>query len=714
MSQETKRFEFGDYVLDGGERVLLRDGRSIPIPPKILELLLVLVENQGRIVEKEELMKRLWADTFVEESNLTFSIRKLRKILGDETQNPRFIETIPKRGYRFIGVDSKNRSGDQYLANTDLGDFGFVNNAGDRPSHGERSISWHRYIWPAGISILLLAESLFLFWWVLGNRSSPLSSVKVERLTYNGKTKLAAISPDGKFVAYVTDDEGAQGIWLKNVTAEGDVQILPVAEDTMLYSLTFSPDGNYIYYVAKDTLYQLPILGGMPKEIIKTFGVGSQYKSFTLSPDGKQLAFIRPVSEESVVVIVNSDGSGERILTSSKGRGLFRRSIAWSPDGKDIALVAAAAQGITIIRVADGAISSIPSPPWTDISRIAWQPESVGFFVVATEGRSLSYQIWSLSYPDGKAENITNDFDNYQTISSTADGRTIAAVRVEQAAHVWATSGEQGQLRQLTQGIAGYDGINGLDYLSNGDIIYEATAGEKGQIWKIGSDGAPPKQIIDDSASSGASPDGKYIVFQGSDDSKVVGLYRYDVDSGEKIRLTTGRDIWIEFSPDAKWVIFTHWEGDATLWKVSIDGGKPEQLATLPGYALAPAVSLDGKLIAFHWLKRNLRVSPEIAVIPFEGGNVIKSFPLPDQYWRGVVKAALQWAPDGQAIDYAVFRDNASNIWRQLIDGSPAFQVTNFTDQQIFNFAYTPDGKKLVLSRGTYARDAVLLKLPSQ
>src|SRR5262249_36147827 len=96
--------EFREYVLDAGEKVLLHRGKSVPIPPKVLELLLVLVENHGHVVEKDRLMEKLWADTYVEESNLTFSIRKLRKILGDDTHHPTFIETIPKRGYRFIAA----------------------------------------------------------------------------------------------------------------------------------------------------------------------------------------------------------------------------------------------------------------------------------------------------------------------------------------------------------------------------------------------------------------------------------------------------------------------------------------------------------------------------------------------------------------------------------------------------------------------------------
>lgn len=95
-------YRFGAFTLDADQRVLLRNGKPLLLAPKIVETLLTLVQNSGRIVEKEELMTRLWPDTYVEESNLTYTVVQLRKSLGDDARHPRYIETIPKRGYRFI------------------------------------------------------------------------------------------------------------------------------------------------------------------------------------------------------------------------------------------------------------------------------------------------------------------------------------------------------------------------------------------------------------------------------------------------------------------------------------------------------------------------------------------------------------------------------------------------------------------------------------
>src|ERR1700730_7490638 len=92
-------YQFGEYTVDSSQRVLLRKGKPVPLTPKVFDMLLILVENPGRIVEKEELMNRLWPDTYVEEANLTSNIQQLRKALGDNARHPRYVETVAKRGY---------------------------------------------------------------------------------------------------------------------------------------------------------------------------------------------------------------------------------------------------------------------------------------------------------------------------------------------------------------------------------------------------------------------------------------------------------------------------------------------------------------------------------------------------------------------------------------------------------------------------------------
>ena len=107
MSLNNQKFEFGDFLLDAKEKTLLRQGKPLAITPKAFQLLLVLVENHGHLIEKDELMKAVWRDSFVEEGNLSFTVTLLRKALDDDAQKPRFIETVPRRGYRFIAAATR-------------------------------------------------------------------------------------------------------------------------------------------------------------------------------------------------------------------------------------------------------------------------------------------------------------------------------------------------------------------------------------------------------------------------------------------------------------------------------------------------------------------------------------------------------------------------------------------------------------------------------
>lgn len=97
-----KRYLFSPFTLDAHERVLLRDGQLVPLPAKALKLLLVLVRNSGHLVEKEQLMNEVWPNAYVEEGNLAHHIFTLRKRLGETTKSSKYIETIPRRGYRFL------------------------------------------------------------------------------------------------------------------------------------------------------------------------------------------------------------------------------------------------------------------------------------------------------------------------------------------------------------------------------------------------------------------------------------------------------------------------------------------------------------------------------------------------------------------------------------------------------------------------------------
>src|SRR5205809_331082 len=166
MSLAINHFHrFGEFTVDGDQKVLLRNDSPLPLAPKVFDTLLILLDNRGRIVEKEELMKRLWPDSFVEESNLTFNIQQLRKALGDNARQPRFIETVARRGYRFIA----EVNGNSVLPSGATNELSSTSAAFSLPA------SKRSYLSIAALAVLVVG-SIALVWWFAQRRQAGSAS----------------------------------------------------------------------------------------------------------------------------------------------------------------------------------------------------------------------------------------------------------------------------------------------------------------------------------------------------------------------------------------------------------------------------------------------------------------------------------------------------------------------------------------------------------
>ena len=162
-------------------------------------------------------------------------------------------------------------------------------------------------------------------------------------------------------------------------------------------------------------------------------------------------------------------------------------------------------------------------------------------------------------------------------------------------------------------------------------------------------------------------------------------------------------DVAPSLSPDSQWVAYTNNDnGTQSLWKIPISGGDPVRLTD---YATAtPYISPDGKLIASNYLDLQAKPTRQlVAIIPFEGGQPIKTFDIVMRPLR------LRWTPDGKALIYNLTRAGVSNLWRQPIEGGAPIQLTDFKTDQIYYFDWTRDGKQLCLARGSSTSDVVLI-----
>jgi Tol biopolymer transport system component/DNA-binding winged helix-turn-helix (wHTH) protein len=737
-------YEFDDFRLDPDRRLLLRGGEPIPLTPKAFDTLLVLVRRGGRVVGKDELLKEVWPDTFVEEATLAQNVFTLRKALGYGQPGRQYIETVPKHGYRFAAqvresggvglfVERHTRTHivtEEFEENdgqTYPGISGGLKASGSARSSASKILSGVKRHYRAAaatvLALALAAAALLLMWARTASRSearaaAPFERMRLGALTADGKALRACISPDGKYVAHVLKDGGRESLWLRQVSATQSRQVIAPA-DAHFQGLTFSPRSDAIYYAVYEkentvaSLYRVPALEGEPVKVLSDLD-----SAVAFSPDGKRIAFVRndPGSKEGSLIIANADGTGERKVAARSWPDFFStEGPAWSPDGPRLVCAVGRNESNRItmrvleVGVEDGAARILPGRAWDFIGQVAWLQDGSAVLMDAWDSSAslLSTQLWQLSTADGEARRVTNDLSSYWGVSLTADNKALVTVRTERAANFWVAPGTRfDRAERITSGAGDLVGEGmGVSWTPDGRIVYGSNAGGGVDVWVMDGDGSHAKQLTFDAQADykpSVSPDGRFIVFV-SQRAGASHLWRMDVDGASVKQLTDGAaESYPSVSPDGRWVVYlSAAQNNTTLWRVSTDGGTPVQLSD--SWSMSPAVSPDQKLVACF---SEDRAAPglKLALIPFEGGAPVKLLDLPKTVF---MRAGLHWTEGGRALAYVDNRDGVSNIWSRPVDGGPARQLTNFTSDKIFRLAWSRDGSRLAYERGMEINDVI-------
>ncbi|HJS57297.1 MAG TPA: protein kinase [Vicinamibacteria bacterium] len=528
----------------------------------------------------------------------------------------------------------------------------------------------------------------------------------VTRLTSSGSVKTAVVSPDGKFIIYTQQEtDGQQSLWLQHV---GSASYLPIAPKANIEyrTLNISPEGNSLYYTdGSGTLHQMPVLGGAAKPITREV---HKYSRMAFSPDGSQFTFVRRFENEaSALFVMNADGTNERTLVAFEPPIRLEADPAWSPDGRVIAcpVLTHGEFKIVAVQVADGSYALISRQGWSLIKKLAWLPASNGLLFIGTVTANF-HQVFQMFFPGGEARQVTSDSNNYYDFSLAADGRSLAAVRIDETAHLWIVRGDDARrATQVTSGFETFDGIYGLEWMSDGRILFTSSPGDETSIWTIEATGGDRRRLIKDAHFPTLSPDKRHLVYRKSVGGAYV-LSRLDLVDGSEKPLTNGVITYPSFSPDGKWLVFTRNDERAALWRVSAEGGEPTRIVV--ANAVCAVVSPDGKLIAFVLRGRGER--NRLALVSADGGDVLKTFDARLEVNPLSNNQKVQWTPDGRGIHFIAIAGGVSNIWRQPMGGGAPVQVTRFETGRIFNFQYSPDGSQMAVSRGTLNSDVVLIK----
>ena len=719
-------YKFDSFVLDPSERRLKRDGDLVVLKPKSFDLLLTLVRSGGRLITKEELLREVWDGAAIEESNITVHISALRKALGDQKGNSRFIENVPKFGYRFTAeVEVKEKDTEASAPEREPAAQALAVTSGTANAPLLRPIQIKRLSRIAlvlGIVVVASTLTILAFTWSTATPPRLANSVflqtRMTRLTTSGNSFPAAVSRDGKYVAYVVRAGGKQSLWLRVVANSSDLQLLP-PEHASYASLTISSDNQMIYYdKSRESagiygIYQIPLLGGVEKKLVD----GTSGSQVSFSPDGRYFTFVRwNVAEGSDDVwIASADGTGLRRLASHKIDQGDTCSPAWSPDGKLIVCAWGAADssmGLFAIQVADGKVAPLLARKWNEIQQVVWLNDASGLAVTAKERATDNLQIWLVTYPNGEARRVTNDLNDYVSLSLTSDSSTLAAIRADRESNIWSSVGPDGTgIFQITSNNYDADNDQGLAWTPENKIVYASKAAGKHALWVMDQDGGNRRQLTDYSSSStmpAVTPDGSHIVFVSDrGPGGKLNLWKMEIDGSNPRQLTSGPlEFLPQISPDGKWIVYhSYTAGEATIGKIPIDGGEPALLVDHVLDTYSP-VSPDGRFVACVYLdERGNSKNWKIAIVPFSGGAPIKLFdarPSPLRF------APLRWTRDGKNLAYLDRTNGVSNVWLLNLQNGEAKQMTNFGSNSAWYFDWHKDGR-LAISRGKTVQDVVLI-----
>jgi DNA-binding winged helix-turn-helix (wHTH) protein/Tol biopolymer transport system component len=726
-------YRFEDFELRADDFSLFQAGTRVRLEPKAMQVLLLLASRNGRLVDKQSLLNAVWPDAAVEENTLTRTIAVLRRSLGDNCRNPRIIETVPTRGYRFVAVIEMGPGRPAYIAETRQGTqprkptpsppvpgVQAVNPPTVPPVIPTAKRAWLRPsvgLWllfavaALAIGFSLLLQKTEYFW------RNPLAHAQYQTVTgWDDVEQSATVSRDGHFVAFLSDRDGQMDVWVTqlgsgefhNLTRGWSRELV----NPSLRTLGFTPDGSFVTFWARNpgapggkdiSVWAVPTLGGQPRPYLE--GVAE----YDWSRDNSRLAYHTPGPGDPLVVTNGGlQSAGHTIFTAPAG--VHCHFPLWSPDGEFIYFV----QGTF--------------PDKTDIWRIAHQggnPEKITFHnahvshPVMLDRRTLVYLA---DDPDGSGpwlystdverripHRLTPGLDRYTSLAASADGRRLVLTLANPKRTLWrlridgaAVNPDAPSPIALTTG-AGFSPRMGPNYFlylsasSTGESLWKLANGEATELWR--------GQGVSIFGGPAISPDGQTITFSTRQQKRAL-LYLVQADGTNARVLSDSLDLFGDpaWAPDGESITSAAIDhGVPQLFRIPLDGGTPTHL--VKDYATNPAWNFGARFVAFSG--PDIGTSFSVKAATPDGS----AYPLPPlTLTRGA--RHLAFLPGGHSL--VVLRGDIQhkNLWViDLVTGAET-QLTNLPpDFNVRDFDLSPDGHEAVLERVQERSDLLMLDL---
>lgn len=694
-------YQFGSFQLDPAQKILQRDGQRVPLDPKTFLILLALVEAEGRVISKNELMGKVWPDTFVEENNLTKNVSRLRKALGNGAESSEFIETIPKVGYRFCAEichlsQSRNNS-----ANAAIGAGARkINEAGETETADD---PWRRpanapvrpwKLW-SGLAVALVV-GLTAAWFGWRRSHHAISPVVNEFAPVRLTNHIAidgypAYSPDGNKIAFSSNRDGLPAIYVMNADGS-DVRKLTNSLPNSS-APAWSSDGTKLYFKSEGRAYVMNAEGGNPTKIPGPFGV--------LSPDGKKTVFVDalvPGSADSWEIFVGDAAGGNAIrLTNNHS---LDADPSWSPDSKRIAYVCFPDELVNgklnnpeiCAMDADGGnrVRLTNNPAWE--GGPLWSPDGARIaFFSRRDCKDGVYAIHVMNADGSNVMQLTECQTFGEGASWSPDGRKLLYTSKRDGnIEIYAINADPSHQTNVTRHPA--EDLDPVWAPDGKKMAFISNRDGKDCLFVMDADGANPRKLISDLSSRVSwSPDGRRIVFVATR-AGIVDVYIANADGSGIVQLThsTAVENGPVWSPDGTKILFCHsGEGTAQLYVMNADGSGVGRISNSPEHEWQHDWSPDGKQIVFT-RSRDRYVQRDIWMMNADGGNphLIAAAPANDEFLYP------RFSPDGQRIAFhrRVASPFQADVWVMNADGSGQMRLTHLGGAMP---TWSPDGKKI-------------------
>jgi Tol biopolymer transport system component len=586
----------------------------------------------------------------------------------------------------------------------------------------------------------------------------PFQNMRLTTQTSRGDVNFSALSPDGRYLAYVAGSAGRSTLRVRQVATGSDVEVLPV-RDAGLESPSFSPDGNYVYFLKRQrdqpnyrSLVRVPSLGGPEEE--RAFDVDSRV---TFSPDAKSICFMRGVPQEqrSALVVRNLEAGTEREFVSIRQPEVLAGPPSWSPDGKRIAAWVIIppprlASTLVMFDAQTARRENFLVMKNAVLTEVAWNPDGRGLVACGTVvSEGISNQVFVVTYPDAEVGRVTNDFDTYNNVSASSGEASIAALRTSQVANLYVANPADGSVRKLTNATSHEHSPFGFDVAAD-RVLFTAVHERRLGLGSVPLAGGEARRFTAGPGHATALiVRGNLAIIQRYDDNEQQHIWRLNLDGTGLAQVTTGGgEQLLDVSRDGRLLCFSRTDSTLGVWVMPVLGGDAVEISRSANSGLG-LFSPDGQSVTTVDLVMGASglIQNLLRIIPATGGEEIARFIAPPEAVDPEWENGTSWTylerddparnvhrrrgenespqritkfTDGRLLDHtwsfnrrriALIRqgDEGENVWVVDADGGNPRQVTRFDGEDIFQLRWTLDSERIVVRAGTQSRDVVVM-----